>query len=401
MPGPMEGYRVVELGFWVAGPSAGGILADWGASVVKVEPPDGDPMRGIFIKGFGAKLKENPPFELDNRGKRSLCLNLQDEEARKIVLDLIDKADVFVTNLRRKFLERAGFDWASLEKRNPRLVYVNITGYGLEGPDRDRPAFDIGAFWARAGIAAALTPEGSDPPFQRGAFGDHIVGLSGAAGAVAALLAREKSGKGQLVSTSLLRAGIFTLGWDTMVKLRLGASAKPMTRRTTPNPLMSCYEAADGRWFWLLGLQGDRMWPDFVRAIERPELEHDPRFATLGKRRENGEELVALLDDIFATRPRAEWLTAFDREGVWWSPLATTDDVVEDPQAEASGAFIECPLPDGTTCKAVATPVDFSATPWSVTSAPPELAQHTEEVLLELGYDWEGIAKLRERGAIP
>lgn len=400
MAGPMDGYRVVELAFWVAGPSAGGILADWGAEVVKIEPPDGDPMRGIFIKGFGATLTVNPPFEMDNRGKRSIRLNLQDAAAREIALALIDRADVFVTNLRRSFLERAGLDWPALERRHPRLVYVNITGYGNEGPDRDRPAYDIGAFWARAGIAAALTQPGGDPPFQRGAFGDHIVGLSGAAGAAAALLAREKSGKGQLVSTSLLRAGIFTLGWDTMVKLRLGVGAKPLTRRTAPNPLMSCYCAGDGRWFWLLGLQGDRMWPDLVRAIERPELKDDPRFATLGARRDHCGELVARLDEIFATRPRADWLAAFDREGVWWSPLATTDDVVEDAQAAAGGAFVEAPLPDGTTSRAVATPIDFSATPWTVRGPTPELAQHTEEILLELGYDWERIGSLRERGAI-
>jgi crotonobetainyl-CoA:carnitine CoA-transferase CaiB-like acyl-CoA transferase len=402
MPGPMEGYRVVELAFWVAGPSAAGILADWGAEVVKVEPPDGDPMRAIFVKGFGAKrMTANPPFELDNRGKRSIAVNLQDEEARRVVLELVDRADVFVTNFRPRFLERIGLDWPSLEKRNPRLVYVSITGYGIEGADRDRAGYDIGAFWSRAGIAASLTPPGSDPPFQRGAFGDHMVGLAGAAGASAALLAREKSGRGQLVATSLLRTGIFTMGWDTMVKLRVGLSAKPVTRKTVQNPMMSCYQAGDGRWFWLLGLQGDRMWPDLLRAIGRSDLVDDARFATLNLRREHAVELVDLLDEIFAAKPRDEWVAAFDRENVWWSPVATTDEVVEDPQAIASGAFVDAPLADGTTARSVSTPIDFSATPWSVSGPPPELAQHTEEILLELGYDWERIGALRERGAIP
>ena len=401
MPGPMEGINVVELGFWVAGPSVGGVLADWGAAVIKIEPTDGDPMRGLFVKGFGVDMPVNPPFELDNRGKRSIAIDFDGADGQAIVYDLLDRADVFITNVRPAGLERAGLDYDSLARRNSRLVYCSVTGYGLKGADRDRPAFDIGAYWSRSGIAAALTAPGIEPPYQRGAMGDHTAGITGAGGVAAALLARTRTGKGQLVSTSLFRLGIFTIGWDTMIKLRLGAPATPMTRTTTPNPLISCYRTRDQRWIWLLGLQGDRLWPDLLRAIRRPELENDPRFGSLGARREHCAELVLILDEVFATKTLGEWAEVLDREGVWWAPVQTTEEVVEDPQAEACGAFVDVPLAEGGTTRMVSSPVDFSATRWSVATPVPELGQHTEEILLELGYDWQKIAALKEKRVIP
>jgi crotonobetainyl-CoA:carnitine CoA-transferase CaiB-like acyl-CoA transferase len=396
----MAGIRVVELGLWVAGPSAGGVLADWGAEVVKIEPPTGDPFRGLFLSVSGVEMPANPPFELDNRGKRSITLDLGTPDGRRIALELIDRADVFLTNVRAAGLARVGLDYESLAARNPRLVYARVSGYGDAGPDRDRPAYDIGAFWSRAGIAAALTPAGSDPPYQRGAFGDHMAGMTAAGGVAAALFARERTGRGQLVSTSLLRIGVFVLGWDTNSTLRLGISSRSFTRTTVPNPLISSYRDRDGRWFWLLGLQGDRHWPDLVRAVDRSAWLADTRFATMRARREHCAELVAALDAIFATRPLAEWGAALDAAGMWWAPVQTIEEVVTDPQAIAAGAFVDVPVAEGGSARMVATPVDFSGTPWRPQGPAPELGQHTEEVLLELGYDWDAIAALRERAAI-
>lgn len=398
MAGPLDGINVVELGFWVAGPSCAAILGDWGADVVKIEPLTGDPFRGLtpyFSLAFGQEV--NPPFDLDNRGKRSIGLDYGTERGRAVVLDLVDRADVFVTNLRVDALERAGFDHESLRARNPRLVYASVTGLGLEGDERGRAAYDVGSFWSRAGVAMALTPDGANLPYQRGGMGDHMTGMAAAGAVSAALFERERSGVGQLVSTSLLRIGAYMLGWDVSINLRTGMPTVPLTRTTSPNPLIVDYGCKDGKRFWMLGLEGDRHWPNVLRAVERPDLLDDPRFAGLFDRAANNAALVGLLDEIFATRTRDEWGSIFDCEGVWWAPVQATHDMIDDPQATAAGCFV--PVEDGDGLRAVATPVDFAQA--SRHAGPiPEMGQHTEEVLLELGYDWDVIIELKELGAV-
>ncbi|HVO28165.1 MAG TPA: CoA transferase [Candidatus Margulisiibacteriota bacterium] len=402
MPGPLAGIRVVEMGFWVAGPGAAGVMADWGADVVKIEPPEGDPFRGMFMNAAGLDVPFNPPFELDNRGKRSIGLNLQHPDGRAIAQRLLRDADVFVSNLRQPALCKVGLSYDAVRVLNPRLVYCHVSGYGLDGDDSNRPAYDIGAFWSRAGIAASLVPSGSEPPQQRGGMGDHTTALSAVGAVCAALVARQRTGEGQLVSTSLLRTGMYVLGWDMNIRLRYGKIAPPYTRFDVPNPVVNSYRAADGKWFWLLGLQGDRHWPDLVRAVDRPELLDDPRFRDIKVRRENAPVLVPILDAIFATKPLHEWTAIFDRENVWWAPVQTPDEVAVDPQMRAAGGVVRAPVADADGgAEMVASPADFQGTPWQPAGAAPEFAQHTEEVLLELGYDWEAIAKLKEAGAIP
>ncbi len=399
MPGPLAGVRVLELGFWVAGPAAAGIMADWGAEVIKIEPPGGDPMRGLFLHSIGSDLPINPPFELDNRGKRSVALNLQHAEGRTLARQLIERADVFVSNLRTSALARVGLDYASAQAVNPRLVYCRVSGYGTQGAECDRPAYDVGAWWARAGIAMSLVPPGNEPPQQRGGMGDHTTALAAVSAVCAALVARQRTGQGQLVSTSLLRSGAYVLGWDLSLRLRLGRLDPPYSRRAVPNPLINCYRSGDGKWFWLLGLQADRHWPDLVRAVERPELSHDPRFRDIRSRRQHSAECVAELDELFARQPMAHWASAFDRAGMWWAPVQTVPEVLADPQVRASGAFTTVEVADGT-AEMIASPADFAGTAPAIPTMPPEFGQHTEAVLLELGYDWERIAALREAGAI-
>jgi crotonobetainyl-CoA:carnitine CoA-transferase CaiB-like acyl-CoA transferase len=401
MAGPMEGIKVVELGFWVAGPSCAAILGDWGAEVVKVEPLSGDPFRGFgayFAMVLGREV--NPPFDLDNRGKRSIGLDYGTERGREVLDALLAQADVFVTNLRVDALERAGLDHETLLARHPRLVYASVTGLGLEGDERDRPAYDVVSFWSRAGVAAALAPEGANLPYQRGGMGDHMTGLAAAGGVAAALFVRERTGKGQMVSTSLLRIGAYMVGWDVNVNLQAGLPTVPLTRTTSPNPLIVDYGAGDGKRFWLLGLEGDRHWPAVLRAVERPDLAEDERFVDLFARAVNAAALVAILDEVFATRVREEWAAIFDREGVWWAPVQATHEFIDDPQAAAAGCFVEAISPDGATGRTVASPVDFSASVWSTGRPPPEMGQHTEELLLDLGYDWDQIVALKEAGAI-
>ncbi len=400
MAGPLEGLHVVEMGFWVAGPSTAAILSDWGADVIKIEPPNGDPFRGLFATVAGMAMPINPPFELDNRGKRSVALNLDTEAGRAIARSLIDRADVFVTNRRPMVLAAAGLTYEEVRQRNRRLVYCQVTGYGPEGPDRDRAAYDVGAFWARGGVAAALAPAGTALPEPRGGMGDHMAGCTAAGAICAALLARERTGEGQRINVSLIRAGVYMMGWDVSLALRLKVPVEPYDRFHAVNPLIDSYQAGDGRWFWLLLLQGDRHWPDLCRAIGREDLMADLRFANMGIRGLNAPALVEELDKVFATKTMDEWAEILDRHDVWWAPVNSINEVVHDPVAQEAGAFVEVDGPEGPV-PMVSTPVDFYGTPWQAQGIAPEFGQHTEEVLLELGYDWDQIVALKEGGAIP
>ncbi len=400
MAGPLEGIKVVELGLWVAGPSAAAMLGDWGAQVIKLEPPTGDPFRGLFASLLGTPVALNPPFELDNRGKRSVVLDLEKEEAREIALRLIGDADVFVTNMRPRVLTDFGLTYPGLHERFPRLVYAQVTGYGPESESRDTAAYDIGAFWSQAGVGASLTPPGGDITQQRGGMGDHMTGQMTAGAICAALYNREKTGQGQRVSVPLVRVGCYMVSWDLMLALRLGVPILTYDRHHAVNPIIDCYKSGDGRWFWLLLLQADRHWGDLCRAVGREDLMEDERFRNIEVRRINAPSLVDELDAVFATKPMTEWTEAFAENDVWWAPVNSINQVVNDPMVRAAGAFVDVPGPEGSV-EMVATPADFSGTPWQAQGLPPELGQHTEEVLLEMGYDWEGIVALKERGAIP
>jgi crotonobetainyl-CoA:carnitine CoA-transferase CaiB-like acyl-CoA transferase len=383
MAGPLEGIRVVELGVWVAGPATGGILADWGADVVKIEPPTGDPAR-LFGRMMGLDMDVSPPFEMDNRSKRSVVLDLTTDHGRAAALELISGAEVFITNIRPGALRRLGLDYESVSANHPRLVYGLITGYGETGHDADRAAYDIAAFWARAGVAHLLTRPGDTPPFQRGGMGDHSAGMTLAAAVCAALVARDRTGNGQLVSTSLYRQGAYTVSFDLNSYLMTGQLVAVGQRETMANPCMNNYAAADGRRFWIVGLEVDRHWPPLCRAVGKAEWLDDPRFVDARGRAINAVELIAELDQIFATKPLDEWAEIFTAEpDFFWSPVNTVEDVVADDQFHAAGGLVDVPDQAGGV-PMVATPADFHGTPWAPRSTAPRLGQHTDEVLAEL-----------------
>jgi crotonobetainyl-CoA:carnitine CoA-transferase CaiB-like acyl-CoA transferase len=400
MSGPLEGVKVVELGVWIAGPAAGLVLADWGADVIKLEPPGtGDPAR-TFARMLGADLPFNPPFEADNRNKRSIAVDLGRPEGRALAHELVAGADVFLTNVRLAALERLGLDHASLLARHPRLIYAALTGYGLDGPDRDRAAYDIAAFWARSGIAWSLTPQGGSPPFQRGGMGDHGAGMVLAGAVSAALFKRAQTGRGQLVSTSLLRQGVYTISFDIAVALRMGVGLAQGSREAIGNPTTNNYVAKDGRRFWVVGLEAERHWPPLLRCIDRTEWQADPRFASAAARAKHARELIRLLDEVFATRTLDEWAAIFAREPeMFWAPVQSIVEVVNDPQVRACGALVDVPDGEATTTLPN-TPADFHGTPCAPRSMAPGLGEHTDEILSELGRSPRDIARLREQAVV-
>lgn len=399
MPGPLEGVKVVELGVWVAGPAAAGVMADWGADVVKIEPMSGDPARSFQFM-YGGNPPDNPVFELDNRNKRGIAIDITTEAGRDAAYRLIDEADVFVTNVRAAALQRSGFDYATLGPRNPQLIYGLITGYGLTGPDADRPGFDISAFWARTGMAHMMTPPGNTIPTLRGGMGDHSTGVTFAGAISAALFSRERTGKGQMVTSSLLRQGVYTIGFDLNMVLSWGRHPPINNRFEARNPSVNTYQSSDGKWFFVVGVEGDRHWAPLARVVGKPELIDDPRFNSIRHRAINFEELRQILDVSFAERTMDEWERLFaDEPNMFWSPIHSADEILSDEQLRHAGGLVEVPNGDGTT-QMIASPVDFLGTPGAQRSLAPKLGEHTREVLTEAGFTDHEIRAMINAGAV-
>jgi crotonobetainyl-CoA:carnitine CoA-transferase CaiB-like acyl-CoA transferase len=373
--GPLHGYRVIELGIWVAGPAAASMLADWGADVIKVESPAGDPNRQM-LRHIGVDIASSPAFALDNRGKRGVVMDLKTPGGLRALGKLLDGADVFVTNLRPAALERMGLDPATLSQRYPRLVVATLTSFGWQGAERDRAGYDVSAFWARSGMAARMLPADSPPPPSRPAAGDRVAATALVAGITAALLNRVRTGRGDVVDVSLLRTGLYCNGSDLSIQQAFGKRSRTRPREDHESPLYNSYRTADGRWLWLVALEGDRHWPELAVALGRPDLAGDPRFASRPSRRANGRALIAELDAIFARQTLEQWSRALDEADVWWGPVLDLDEVVADPQAAATGAWVEV---DGV--RSVATPVRFWQASGGPQRAAPGLGEHTAEVL--------------------
>jgi crotonobetainyl-CoA:carnitine CoA-transferase CaiB-like acyl-CoA transferase len=327
----------------------------------------------------------NPAFAQDNRGKRSVVLDLREQVDRDRLEELLETADVFVSNLRPDALDGLGLEPYETVARHPRLVYCSISGYGLRGDDRNRPAYDIGAFWARSGLSVQLADSEGVPLNARGGIGDHISGLAALSGVLAAVLEQRHTGRGRVVEVSLLRTGTYVLGWDLSLQATLGKVARAEARQSNQTPLMNSYRAADGRWFFFTGLEADRHVGPICRALGREDLLSDPRFAGAGAIRKNRTEVIAILDEIIAAQPLEVWAERFDREGVWWAPARGPAEVLEDPQLAANDGFLE--LDNGSDAapgKSVNGPVSFSDLPVRPAAPAPRLGQHSDAVLAEL-----------------
>jgi crotonobetainyl-CoA:carnitine CoA-transferase CaiB-like acyl-CoA transferase len=396
-----DGIRVVELAQWVFVPVAGALLADWGADVVHIEPTEGDPYRGLATQGIGTERGGvNMSLALANRGKRSIALNVSSEQGLAVMHRLLESADVFLTNMRPKALQRLGLDAERLTERYPRLVYARGSGFGPNGPDANQAGYDSTAFFSRGGMAHVLTPADREYPIgQRGAMGDRNGGMALAFGVSAALLKRARTGRGSVVDVSLLATAMWTLSSDVLAALGGDEPKAAAGRGPMFNPVVGNYRTKDGRHIQLMFLQPDRYWPDFCRLIERQDLLDDPRFADITSRRENAEACVAALDAEFAKRTFVEWKELLRRLDVPWAPVQSVPELLDDPQVAANGYIGDVVIDGETAYRLPAVPVQFDGQPPPLRRAP-EHGEDTETVLADLGYAWEEIIGLKEAGVI-
>lgn len=398
----LEGLRVVEMATYIAAPAAGGIMADWGAEVVKIEAPGGDPIRQFFA-GTRAEDIGNPVFDLDNRGKRSLMIDIKTEEGAAALRKLVGTADVFITNVRPGALERAGLDFDSLHRDFPELIFASVTGYGLEGPERDRPGMDMAAFWARSGMAHLSQRKGYAPLPMRTAIGDHTTALALVGGILGAVIERQKTGKGRLVEASLLRTGIYCLGSDMSIQQRLGRVASTRERDIAPDPMTNLYQSKDGKWLVMLNRQGAGSgdWDKVIELLEIPaEKLADEKFESKKSRMRNNGDTIALLDAGFQSFDMDELAKRLDAADIIWSPVKTTYEVVDDEQAHAAGAFTEMPMPDGTMSATISSPIEFHGADNNPKGPSPQPGEHGRAILAELGYSDEELDKLQASGAL-
>lgn len=399
MSGPLSGIRVVEATFYQYGPYAGVMLADLGADVIKIEPPvTGDPGRGI--DAVDPKLGNPPYHQAQNRSKRSIALDLNKPAGLEAAYRLIETADVFLQNYRAGVAERLGLGYAALKARNPGLIYASATGLGREGPDAHLPVLDsIGM--ARGGMMMLQHGEEDEPFYVMGPFmADQAGAMTLAYAILGAIVHRLRTGEGQELEVSQL--GSILLFQQTALQRYLLNGLRPerFDRRRAPNPLWNQYRCGDGKWLVLALSQADRFWPAFCAAVERPDWLAEAGYATIAERGRRATELIDALEALFASQPRAFWLERLRAAELLAGPIQDYAQLLDDPQVAANGYLPELPLDFGGSVRVVGNPVHYSASPTTPPARAPDLGQHTETVLLELGYDWDAIQSLRAGGAI-
>jgi crotonobetainyl-CoA:carnitine CoA-transferase CaiB-like acyl-CoA transferase len=391
----LQGYKVVELATFIAGPAAAGMMGDWGADVIKIEGLTGDAIRWVR-----PELRPDipPNFEIDNHGKRAIALDYSKPEGRAIVLDLIRNADVFVTSVRQSSLARAGFDFATLHQLNPGLVYASVSGYGLEGPAAELNAFDLTAFWSRSGIGGQMFRPNEMPSSAPIGVGDHVTAISLALGVMTALLERSKSGKGRLVEASLLRTGVYAGSYAISEYARRAVTLPPQSRAEAETT--GFFQSQEGRWFSFYPNNPARDWPTVFAAANRSEWEDDPRFSTAEGRNANNRALKDALDTAFSERPMTAIAEVLNERGLTWSPVQSVADVIEDPFVAAAGCFISVDDGAGGEFQVAGPPVRFPGEASRRAGIVPRVGEHTDELLLELGRTEAEIRALKSAGVV-
>ncbi|MFI4917937.1 MAG: CaiB/BaiF CoA transferase family protein [Legionellales bacterium] len=397
------GLKVLEIASFIAGPAAATILSDFGADVIKLEPPGiGDPYRYFHLTPPNPLLKDNYSWQLTNRNKRSIVVDLKNPQAAEVLSRLIQWADVLVTNFPPKVRKKLKLTYEDLSPLNPRLIYASITGYGELGPEADKPGFDITAYWARSGLMQFTRDASAPPAIPVPGIGDHATAVSLYSSIVTGLYRREKTGKGCQVSVSLIAEG----AWATAAWLQaglLGATfSGEIDRKNPPNALVGgSYRTSDNRWILLAFVEEDKNWLTFANAVDHSDWLKDSRFVDAKSRHKNSGLLVSELDHLFGSQPLDYWKKSLDDAHVPYGVIQLPHEIVNDPQLYANNIII--PIDDGS-----ATPKYTVNSPVTVKEAPkvkprvaPDLGQHTDQILQELGYDNAAIDAFKKEGTVP
>ncbi|MEE9324899.1 MAG: CoA transferase, partial [Dehalococcoidia bacterium] len=396
-----------ELAIWINGPSAGYMLGDLGAEVIKIEQYGlGDPMRGLTrAYGYNMVLSGGRTlyFEIYNRSKKSIALDLKKEKGREVLYRLVQKSDVFFTNYSKSVMARLKADYETLSKYNPRLIYCINSGYGTKGPESEKRVFDS-LVQARSGFMMTMAGKGCQGPVRTGgAYFDQLGGTMTVYGILAALVARERMGIGQEIEVSMLSSAMH-LQQDNVYHYLWKGESWEGHRISLGDALFNMYRCADDKWIMLSEEQSQRFWHEFCQVIGIKELEHDARFAEMDVRLEHAPELIAILEERFASKNRGDWLSLFEKRGCGFAYAAINSvaELVNDPQVLANDYIVEMDHPTMGRIKVPGVPVKFSKTPAEIGMPPPEFGQHVEEVLLEVGgYSWDEIVHLKEEEVIP
>jgi formyl-CoA transferase len=392
-----SGLKVVDFSTYVAAPGAAVVLGDFGADVIKVEPPHGDPWRHGNKQPVEPWAEEPYQWHLANRNKRSVTLDLKSPSAQPVLQELVKWADVLIVNTPHPARKKLGLEYDDVKAWNPRLIYADLTGFGDKGPDANLPGFDMTSYWARGGLLSMTRDAGAPPTLPVGGSGDNATALGLFSAIVMALYRRERTGQGAYVTTSLLAEGV----WSASVAIQAalaGAKFPPMHDRARPtSAAMNIYRSADSVWFILI-VTAEQL-PALVKAIGRPDLLTDPRFADPAKLHANMPALTAIFDEVFASMPMAHWNEVLSGLHVTFGQIHGPQDVIKDPQLAVNGIVV--PLEGaGKITSTISNPIQVHG----VTKVParrgPDLGEHTDEILKELGFDAKGIEGLRASGAV-
>jgi formyl-CoA transferase len=393
-----SGLKVVDLASFVAGPGAAVILSDFGADVIKVEPPAGDLWRMAYEVPPQPRAKDNYPWHLNNRNKRGMALDLKSPQAAAVLERLVKWADVLIVNTPHPARKKLHLEYDDVAKWNPRLIYADLTGFGEKGPDASLPGFDVTAYWSRSGLLSQTHDAGTPPTWPVAGSGDHATAVGLFSAIVMGLYRRERTAKGSYVTTSLLAEGVWSAGVHVAAALA-GGTFYPLHDRLSPvNPFMNPYKSAEGRWF-LLVVTPSKV-PALANSIGRPDLLTDPRFSDPRKQSENGAQLRQILDDIFAKQPLSYWREVFDKAHITFGAILEPAEVINDPQLVENEIVVPLEGAGGKLTSTVSSPMQIHGVQKVPARRGPEIGEHNDDILKDLGFNPAEIDGLHASGAV-